>query len=230
MQDLLIDRDPYEVRLGPGIVNWMRPGDSINFPVNAGPEKEFDAYVTAVCKFIGACLGIPYEVLLKQFNASYSASRASLLQFWSRIKVLRQQMVDQFCQPVYVAWMMEAVAKGVWSAPRFFEDPRVQKAWTKCSWSGSSPGSIDPLKEIMASDRKVKLGVSTLERECLEINGSDWRQNTIQQGIEATFSADNGLPYTRLQDAKEIPIPEALLGDGGDGGNVVVEPMKVGVG
>lgn len=204
----LVSRDPYHVKLGPGIVNWMRPGDSITFPMNAGPEPQFEAYVVALVKFIGACVGIPYEVLLKQFNASYSASRASLLQFWARIKVLRQLLVDQFCQPVYTAWMMEAVAKRIVSAPGFFDDPRIFRAWTRCAWSGSSPGSIDPLKEIMASDKKVKLGVSTLERESLEINGSDWRANTIQQGIERSFSTDNGLPYTRVQDIKDIPIPD----------------------
>jgi capsid protein len=109
--------------------------------------------------------------------------------------------------------MMEAVAKGVIRAPRFFTDVRIQKAWTKCAWSGSSPGSIDPLKEILASERKIKLGVSTLERECLEINGSDWRANTIQQGLESQFSYDQGLPYARLQDVKNIPIPEAMFED-----------------
>jgi lambda family phage portal protein len=228
VQDILIDRNPYQVRLGPGIVNWMRPGDSITFPVNAGPEKEFDAYVTAMCKFIGACMGIPYEVLLKQFNASYSASRASLLQFWGRIRVLRQQIVDQFCQPVYLAWMMEAVAKGVIKAPRFFEDIRIQKAWTKCSWSGSSPGSIDPLKEILASDRKVRMGVSTLERESLEINGSDWRANSTQQSIEMNYRKSKGLPYTVLQDIKNIPIPEVMIesSTGGETGGQLPNPDK----
>lgn len=208
-------RDPYQVKLGPGIVNWMRPGDSITFPINAGPESEFEPYTTALVKYIGACLGIPYEVLLKQFNASYSASRASLLQFWSRIKVLRQLLVDQFCQPVYTAWLMEAVARGIIKAPRFFDDPRVYRAWARCSWSGSSPGSIDPLKEVMASDRRVKLGVSTLERECLEINGSDWRANTVQQGLELNFAQENGLPYTRNQTATDDPIPPELLEEGG---------------
>jgi capsid protein len=129
--------------------------------------------------------------------------------------------------------MMEAVAKGIIDAPGFFDDPRIQRAWTKCSWSGSSPGSIDPLKEVMASDKKVKLGVSTLERESLEINGSDWRANTMQQGIEADLCEEQGLPYARLQDTKAAPIPPAAgdttgtgepppegdLGDAGDTGN-----------
>lgn len=209
----LVRRDPYHVKLAPGIVNWMRPGDSVTFPINAGPEKEFEPYIIALIKLIGACLGIPYEVLLKQFNSSYSASRAAILEFWRIVKKHRQLIVDQFCQPVYEAWMMEAIAKGVWSAPGFFEDARIRRAWTRCAWSGSSQGSIDPLKEILASEKKLKLGVSTLERECLEINGSDWRANTIQQGLEADFSAEHGLPYTRLQTVKDEPIPPAMLED-----------------
>jgi lambda family phage portal protein len=205
------NRNPYHVKLGPGIVNWMRPGDSISFPINAGPEDQFEPYVVAVTKFVGSCLGIPYEVLLKQFNASYSASRASLLQFWARIKVLRQLLVDQFCQPVYVAFFMEAVAKGIIKVPGFLDDPRAFRAWTKCSWSGAGQGSIDPLKEVMAADRRLKAGLSTLERESLEINGSDWRANTIQQGLELQFSIDNGLPYTRNQNATADPIPPDML-------------------
>jgi lambda family phage portal protein len=209
----MVARDPYKVQIGPGVINWMRPGDSITFPINAGPESEFEPYVVALVKFIGACVGIPYEVLLKQFNASYSASRASLLQFWGRIKVLRQLLVDSFCQPVYVAWMMEAVANGTLKAPGFFADPRTFRAWTRCSWSGSSPGSIDPLKEVMAADRRVKLGVSTIEREALEINGSDWRANTIQQGLERKFSEENGLPYTRNQTVTDEVILSTIFAE-----------------
>jgi lambda family phage portal protein len=206
LSDLIVRRSPYEVKLGPGVINWLRPGDSISFPVNAGPDQNFEAYVVALCKIIGACVGVPYEILLKTFVGSYSASRAALLEFWRRVKVLRQMIIDQFCQPVYEAWMMEAVARGIINAPGFFDDPRVFKAWTRCAWSGSSPGSIDPLKEMMASQLKLKTGVSTLERECLEINGSDWRDNTVQQGIEAELADQHGLPYIRLQDAKDIPI------------------------
>jgi lambda family phage portal protein len=215
VRDDLIFRPKYGVKLGPGIINWLRPGDAITFPVNAGPESQFEPYVVAMCKFIGSCLGIPYEVLLKVFASSYSASRASLLEFWRRIRVLRQFIIDQFCQPVYEAWMMEAVSLGIVNAPGFFDNPRIYQAWTGCGWSGSSPGSIDPLKEIMAADRRVKLGVSTLERESLEINGSDWRANTIQQYLELTFCDAKGLPYTRTQNTKAEMI--AGVGPADDG-------------
>lgn len=225
--DDLVQRNPYDVKLGPAIVNWMRPGDKITFPVNAGPEAQFEPYVVALCKFIGACLGIPFEVLLKQFNSSYSASRAAQLEFWKRIKVLRKLIVNQFCQPVYITWMMEAIARGVWQAPGFFDDPRIFRAWTRCAWTGSSPGSIDPLREIQASERKVRLGVSTLEMECLEINGSDWRANATQQGIESRFSASEGLSYIRNLDESGKPIIPLGLDDNVDPEDAVnKEPTK----
>ena len=70
MQDLLL-RPAYNVKLAPGLVNFMRPGDEIKFPHNgSGPEAEFEPYVTAVSRLIGAAVGVPYEVLLKSFNAS----------------------------------------------------------------------------------------------------------------------------------------------------------------
>jgi capsid protein len=117
---------------------------------------------------------------------------------------------------------MEAIAKGVWKAPGFFEDIRIRQAWTRCLWAGASPGSIDPLREIMASEHKVRLGVSTLEIESLEINGSDWRQNTLQSGIENKVCAENGLTYIRNLDTKGNPI--LTLGISDENGNV--EPKQ----
>jgi capsid protein len=217
----------YDVKLGPAIINWMRPGDQIKFPIGAGPSEQFEPYVVALCKFIGACLGIPFEILLKNFNASYSASRAAKLEFWNRVKVLRKLIANQWCQPIYTTWMMEAVARGVWMAPGFFEDPRIFKAWTRCAWTGSSPGSIDPLKEIEASTKKIKLGVSTLEQECLEINGSDWKANTEQQHSEAVFSTQLGLTYIRNLDNSGLPVMSFGVSDYLIGVEEETEPAPV---
>jgi lambda family phage portal protein len=216
MMEGLAGRSQYDIRLAPGIVNWMRPGEDITFPLNAGPDAQFEPFVIALCKFIGTCLGIPFEVLLRQFNSSYSASRAALLEFWRRVKVLRELIVNQFCQPVYLAWMYEAVARGIFKrypVRGFFEDPRIRQAWTRCDWAGSSPGSIDPLKEILACEKRLHIGISTLEQETLEFNGGDWRANTVQQGIELEEATANRLTYIRNLDAKYLPIVDPGVED-----------------
>jgi lambda family phage portal protein len=188
--------NPYNVQLGPGIVNFMRPGHEVNFSTPTQPPATFGDFTIAVAKFVGAALGIPYEVLLKQYNASYSASRAALLDFWDRVKKYRTLMVDQLCQPVYEEWLADAVSlqriegfSGDWN------DPYVRRAMLRCAWSGSTAGSLDPLKEVAAADQKVQCGFSTIEREAMELNGSDYRDNVRQQAVEKKTFEDADLVF-----------------------------------
>jgi lambda family phage portal protein len=188
--------NPYNVQLGPGVVNFMRPGHAVNFSSPTQPQASFGEFTISVAKFIGAALGIPYEVLLKQYNASYSASRAALLDFWRRVRKYRALMIDQFCQPIYEEWLADAV--GLARIERFpggWDDPYIRKAMTRCIWTGSSAGSLDPQKEVAAADQKVKCGFSTTERESMELNGSNWRDNVRQQAVEKTEFEDNDLLF-----------------------------------
>jgi capsid protein len=123
--------------------------------------------------------------LLKQYNASYSASRAALLDFWKRVRKHRALMIDQLCQPVYEEWLVDALSMGRIEGFRGgFDDPYIRKAMTRCIWTGASAGSLDPQKEVAAADMKVKCGFSTTERESMELNGSEWRDNLAQQATE----------------------------------------------
>jgi lambda family phage portal protein len=181
----IMNFNPYNVQLGPGIVNFMRPGHTVNFANPTQPTATFGDFTIAVAKFVGAALGIPYEVLLKQYNASYSASRAALLDFWRRVRKHRAQVIDQFCQPAYEEWMDDAISLGrIEGFKGGWDSPYVRKAMTRCIWTGSSSGSLDPQKEVAAADMKVKCGFSTIERESAELNGSNWRENVGQQAIE----------------------------------------------
>jgi lambda family phage portal protein len=188
--------NPYNVQLGPGIVNFMRPGHAVNFANPTQPQSTFGEFTIAVAKFVGAAIGMPYEVLLKQYNASYSASRAALLDFWKRVRKYRALMVDGFCQPSYEEWLADAVSLS--RIERFtgdFDDPYVRKAITRCIWTGSSAGSLDPQKEVAAADQKVKCGFSTIERESMELNGSNYRDNIRQQSLEQVEFDEAGLIF-----------------------------------
>jgi lambda family phage portal protein len=188
--------NPYNVQLGPGIVNFMRPGHAVNFANPTQPQATFGEFTISVAKFVGAAVGIPYEVLLKQYNASYSASRAALLDFWRRVRKHRALVIDQLCQPTYEEWLADAVGLG--RIVRFaggFDDPYIRRAMCRCIWTGSSAGSLDPQKEVAAADQKVKCGFSTTEREAMELNGSNWRDNVRQQAVEKTEFEDSDLLF-----------------------------------
>jgi lambda family phage portal protein len=218
----ITDLNPYNVQLGPGVVNFMRPGHAVNFSSPTQPQATFGDFTIAVAKFVGSATGIPYEVLLKQFNASYSASRAALLDFWRRVRKYRALMVDGFCQPCYEEWLADAIFRRRLDNFRGnFDDPVVRRAMSRCVWTGNSAGSLDPQKEVAAADQKVKCGFSTTERETMELNGSNWRDNVRQQATEKQEFVEADLifpPYrpTQIKEAETEGLPGQATKGGED--------------
>lgn len=171
-----------EYGLGPGMINILEPGEDVKMADPSRPTGNFDAFTMAYCKYIGAALEIPYELLQKNFTASYSASKAALEEAWKSFKMKRKWLVDDFCQPAYEVFMYEAVASGRISAPGFFNDPIIRKAYCKAEWNGPAKGLLDPLKEVNASEKRINIGISTREIETIEQMGGDF-ENNIQQLI-----------------------------------------------
>jgi lambda family phage portal protein len=177
--------DPNEYEMGPGQVNFLQPGENVVLADPKRPASGFSAFVDAICTQMGAALEIPREILLKQFNSSYSASRGALLEAWKSFRMYRTWFVNDFCNPVYELWLSEAVARGRIEAPGFFTDPAVREAWLACQWIGPSQGQLDPVKEINAEILACQNGFSTHEDSALRINGSDFTSNVAQLSREA---------------------------------------------
>ena len=93
-------RNPNDYNMGPGQVNIMNPGEDVVFAEPKHPNGSFDKFVEAISSQVGAALEIPSDLLLKKFNASYSASRAALLEAWKAFKMRREWLADDFCRPL----------------------------------------------------------------------------------------------------------------------------------
>ncbi|GEA17750.1 phage portal protein [Moorella sp. E306M] len=188
------DQTVYE--LGVGAINVLNPGEDIEVADPKRPNSSFDAFVNALCRHIGAALEIPQELLQKSFQSSYSASRAALLEAWKMFRTRRSWIAKDFCQPVYEEWLAEAVAIGRIRAPGFFSDPAIRRAWSSAEWNGPAPGQVDPLKEVQAAGERIKLGLSTRERETIEITGGDFDRNIKQLARETTQMQQAGIIET----------------------------------
>lgn len=184
LEDEVDSEDQYSYELGNGSIVGLAPGEKIQESNPGRPNTAFDGFVTAISRQIGTALEIPYELLVKQFTASYSASRAALLESWKMFKMRRTWMTNDFCQPIYEQWFTEAVSKGRINAPGFFGDPLVRKAYLGSEWSGPTQGQIDPLKEVEAAKRRVEQGFSTRQRETIELTGGDFINNARQRAKE----------------------------------------------
>ena len=169
--------DEGTIELGAGTVVGLNPGEKVNTANPGRPNAQFDPFVTSILRQIGSALEVPYELLIKHFTASYSASRAALLEAWKMFRKRREWFASNFSQVVYEEWLNEAYLLGRIELKNYGTDPLISKAWSAAQWNGPSQGQIDPLKEANAAVTKINNGLSTRTRETAELNGGDFEQN-----------------------------------------------------
>lgn len=172
--------DDSTLELAPGAIIDLNEGEKAHDMNPGRPNSAFDGFVIAICRQIGAALEIPYELLVKNFNASYSASRGALLEAWKMFRMYRTWLANDFCQPIFEEWIAEAVAKGRISALGFFTDPIIRKAYCGAEWNGPAQGLLNPVQEVSAAEKRVQNGFSTRRREATEMTGSDFYRNVQQ--------------------------------------------------
>ena len=86
-EELIDQQDPNSVEMGNGSVVDLNPGEKAVSVTPGRPNANFEGFVDSICKQIGAALEIPKELLVKQFNSNYSASRAALLEAWKMFRM-----------------------------------------------------------------------------------------------------------------------------------------------
>ena len=181
------DPKPWEdtdYKLGSG--TWIdgAPGEELQVVNAARPSNQFDPFFLATMKQVGMALELPFEILIKHFSSSYSASRAALLEAWKMFRVRRGFIISNFCQPAYEEFLTEAVIKGRINAPGFLSDPAIRAAYCEAQWVGPTPGQLDPGKEYEAANKAVEYGFSSRTRVTAELNGLDFEDVVKEKSRE----------------------------------------------
>lgn len=196
-------RGQWQVQLRGGAIIPTFPGDKLAPFTPARPNAAFGDFTTNVLRHIGTALGLPLELLMKDFSkTNYSSARAALLEAWRYFTGRRAWLVTHWATPCYLLWLEEAVNRGEIEAPGFYDNPA---AWSRCEWIGDGRGWVDPLKEAQASRERRDGLVSTLQRECAE-QGLDWEEVLEQVARERQRMAELGL--TEAPRAAVLPAAE----------------------
>jgi lambda family phage portal protein len=203
-----------DYKLAPGAIVGLGEGESIETANPNRPNTGFDPFVEAILRQIGVALELPFEILIKHFTASYSAARAALLEAWKFFSTRRTWLANNFCQPVFEAWMDDAVSQGIISAPGYFTSPIMRRAYLGSEWIGPAKGMIDEKKEIEAAKMRVEMGVSTLAEETAQLTGGDWEKKHPQRVKEHTMRKSAGL--IEMDSGEALAEPEDETDDKGD--------------
>lgn len=195
--------DLARIEVGAGTLNLLPPGVDVKSMDASRSMSTFEPFTNILISQLGAAIGVPAEVLLSRFQSSYSAARGALLQAASVFKTRRRWFARDFCQPVYEAWLAEAIAIGRVSAPGYGTDPVITKAWSNADWFGPVMGMLDPEKEVRSAALRVKYGYSTGEREAAELTGSDFDSNIDQIASEQQTWLAKGLQPPKADNTGE---------------------------
>jgi lambda family phage portal protein len=198
------ERAQWESRLDGGAVIPLFPGDKLTSFTPSRPNDIFGAFIETIAREIGVATGLPYELVMKDFSkTSYASVRAALMEAWRFFAGRRKWICDYWLQPVYELWLEEAVNRGFVAAPGFYEQ---RAAYCDSQWIGSAKGYVDPVREAQAAEDRMRVGVSTLEREAAE-QGADWEEILEQRAYE-------------LQRMRELDIPLSAVGSARNAGDV----------
>lgn len=168
--------------ISPGQINYLQPGEEVSFgnpPANN--SATYDAFVTRNLRTIGASLGLPYELISKDFSqTNYSSARAALLESRRVFGKWQQYLINHLCSPIYEMVIEEAWLRG--EIPiKDFDSNRYEL--TRSRWIPPSYGWIDPLKEIKAAQLAIETGLSSLSIEAAA-QGRDWESIVEQRARE----------------------------------------------
>lgn len=184
------DENPIEVQ--GARLPVLGPDDDVQMQTTARDTSGFDSFTRAILRLIAAALGVTYEELSMDFSTTnYSSARAALLIAWKETLALRGLIEQQIAWPFFAAWLEEAIDIGTVvlpeGAPDFYD---AIDAYVEGRWRGPGRGHIDPTKEIAAAAARIEAGISTLEDECAEYDGSDWEEKLEQQARENAKKVD----------------------------------------
>ena len=208
-----------EVQLGSAAQIHLRPNEEVQFPTPGRPNSQFDPFVQAFLRQIGVALELPFELLIKHFTASYSASRAALEMAWQFFRKRRTFVARRLCQVVY-GWMMEeAVALGRMQAPGYFDEPLVAAAYCGAEWIGPSRASLNPKMEAEADEVDMRNGVKTGEQVCLERTGGEIEKKIAQLGKEKALKDGAGLSAQAQQPGQDTAAGEPKPDEEDDAGD-----------
>jgi len=182
-----------DLDLRSGLVLEADPTDVFEFVDPKRPNVSFEQFVLAWVRQIGSALGIPYEVLIRHFSSSFSASQAAMLEAYRFFMVWQQWVVDDWCQPAYELVVYEAVTTGLLEAPGFLDDALIRQAWLGTKWIGPRRGVIRPDMEVQAAAQGVREGFTTIEDEAARLYGGDFEKIHEQRAREIRLRREAGL-------------------------------------
>ena len=193
----------------------LDPGEDVTAFNPQRPFNAYDMFIESLARECCMALNIPYEILLRQFNSSYTAARAAYNMFERTRDVERDWFALNFTSPIWREVTTSGILHGAIEAPGFVGGSwAVRRAWLRVLWAGDTIGQIDPTKETDAAVKRIANQLSTTTAETAALTGGDYNENAQTLARERETRARYGIgPPESLANVEKI-LGEAVKAEG----------------
>lgn len=192
-------------------IRYLNKGEKPHPYTPNRPGSTFEPFMVLAIRSACAAMGLPYELVLKNFaRMNYSSARVALLEARRGFEVMQQRIIEQLCEPIFRLSILEAVLNRKLRMPRGFLEH--QDRFLRAYWQPPAWGWVDPVKEVESSRLAIESNLSTPQREAAR-QGGDSETNLIMRARHLKrareIEAKHGLPEGSLTDARPAPTPPA---------------------
>ena len=177
--------------VSPGQFEQLPPGMDFKEFAPDHPTSAFADFSKSILRGIASGLGVSYVALANNLEGvSYSSVRAGEMADRDHWKMIQQFVIDEFCTPIYRAWLQSAMTTGALALPVNKFDKFSQAA----AWTPRSFPYVDPQREMQSQILGLKSGVLSLA-DVQAHYGRDVEELFTQLNQEATLAAGMGVDY-----------------------------------
>lgn len=168
----------------PGLVlDELQAGEEPHAFPSHGTDEKLGDFEEAIIQAVAWANETPPEILRLAFSNNYSASQAAINEFKIYLNRVRTFFGEEFCQPIYVDWLISEVLARRIVAERFLEAWRdrglydVFAAWISADWAGHIKPSTDIFKQARGYKLLIDEGLITRDRAARELTSTKYSKN-----------------------------------------------------
>ena len=137
------------VAMEPGTMQELAPGEEVEFNNPPGTAADYPNFMRQQLMAIAAGIGLPFELLSGDMaGVSDRALRLILNEFRRRIQQIKHnQIIFQFCRPVWNRWLDMAVLNGSINLPDYANE---QRAYRRVKWIAHGWPYMHPVQDMQA--------------------------------------------------------------------------------
>ncbi len=211
--------------LTPGMLQILLEGEDVKFsePADVGPN--YEAFVYRALLGICASMDMPYSSVTGDYSkANYSSLRAEQLDVRASIRQVQNVVFKhQMCRATWQRFMTDAVLAGALPL-KASEFNKNERDYLRAKYIPPRLEWVDPLKDVQAAEKEMRLGLSSRESIVAErggtleqVDAAIERSNESADSHGLVLDSDPRRTNTRGSNPPpDLTAPPAPPGDAGD--------------